>query len=451
MDLEHVRAALETGASRDSELDAGVYEVTRQLAIGRDGFRLRGGGGEGGRQAILRRGRLEDGALFPGPLLRIAGCGDVVVSGIRFEGRRFEGEGARAVDHRHPLDPDRTSARFPCGAVRAPPACYDPANFGSAFEADILVGDCNGVELHDLVLEAPIVIGIAIGPGAHDIQLRATTIRKAGQFGLWIGAALPTRPMLPLGEADAARLPLRVRVEDCAIADCGAAGASMEGRDIAFRRTAFRGNHRDFPFNDAGGQVVIDYKSEVIRLEGCTIRGESSLRRMVAQRDAMTGAIAMRPESFGAVGIEASGSNLAFTDCVIEGMAREAMHFDGAHGVRIDGAATRLEGNHLAARRGEEPWVRGPRFGIAITTSSGQRDLGAIAGDFRVEGIRCEGGILVWSDGSVPGLRIDGIHLVGADLRAGPDTAPGGLVAGLDAAGHSLQGRDWTLEKPRRD
>jgi hypothetical protein len=448
MDLVDLRAALETGACMECVLDPGVHEVTRTLAITRDGMRLVGGRGG---PAILRRARLDDGALFTGPLLSIAGCRGVSVSGITFEGSRFEGEGAQAVDHRHPLDADRTSPRFPCGTVLAPPACYDPANFGSAFQADILATDCNDVELHDLVLEAPIVIGIAIGPGAHDIRMRATTIQGAGQFGLWIGAALPTQPVLPVGEADAARLPLGVRVDDCAIADCGAAGASIEGRDIAFRRTAFRGNHRDFPFNDAGGQVVIDYKSEDIRLEGCTIRGESSLHRMVAHRDANTGEVTMRPEGFGAVGIEASGSKLVFTDCVIEGMAREAMHFDGAHGVRIDGAATRLEGNHLAARRGEEPWARGPRFGIAITTSSGQRALGAMSGDVRVEGIRCEGGILVWSDGSVPGLRIDGIHVVGADLRAGPDTAPGGLVAGLDAAGHSLQGRDWTLEKPRRD
>ena len=448
MDLGDVRAALESGANLDCELDAGVHEIARTLAIGRDGVRLRGGGRG---LAVLRRGRLEDGALFSGPLLVIAGCRDVAVSGITFEGGRFEGEGPGAVDHRHPLDPDRTSARFPCGAVLGAPACYEPANFGSAFEADILAFDCNDVELHGLVLEGPVVIGIAIGPGAHDIRVRDTIIRSAGQFGLWIGAALATRPALPLAEADAARLPVRVRVDDCTIADCGAAGASIEGRDIAFNRTAFHGNHRDFPFNDAGGQVVIDYKSQDVRLEACTIRGESSLTRMVARRDAGTGEFAMRPESFGAVGIEASGSNLAFTDVVIEGMAREAMHFDGARGVRIDGSATRLEGNHLAARRGEEPWSRGPRFGIAITTSSGQSALGAMSGDFRIDGIRCEGGILVWSDGSVPDLRVDGIHVVGADLRAGPGTAPGGLVAGLDAAGRSLRGDDWTLEKPRRD
>ena len=448
MDLVDVRAALETGAGTEYVLDPGIHEVTRTLAIGRDGVRL---GGDPAGRSILRRGRLADGALFTGPLLSIAGCRGVSVSGITFEGNRFEGDGPQAIDHRHPLDADRTSPRFPCGAVLAPPACYEPANFGSPFQADILATDCSGVELHDLVLEAPVVIGIAIGPGAHDIRMRATTIQKAGQFGLWIGGALPTRPVLPRRDADAARLPCRVRVDDCAIADCGAAGASIEGRGIAFQRTTFSGNHRDFPFNDAGGQVVIDYKSDDVRLVGCTIRGESSLRRMVAHVDSDTGQTTMRAESFGAVGIEASGSQLAFTDCVIEGMAREAMHFDGARGVRIDGAATRLEGNHLAARRGEEPWVRGPRSGIAITTSSGQRDVGAMAADYRFDGIRCEGGILVWSDGSVPGLRIDGIHVVGADLRGGADTAPGGLVVGLDADGRSLRGRGWTLEKPRRD
>lgn len=451
MDLAGVRSALESGVNVDCELDGGVHEVTRTLAIARDGVRLRGGGNGDRGAAILRRGRLADGALFTGPLLSIVGCRDVAVSGITLEGRRFEGEGAHAVDHRHPLDPDRASARFPCGAVLAPPACYEPANFGSAFEADILAIDCNDVELHGLVLEAPVVIGIAIGPGTHDIRVRETIIRSAGQFGLWIGAALATRPALPLAQADAGRLPARVRIDQCAIEDCGAAGAAIEGRDIALHRTAFRGNHRDFPFNDAGGQVVIDYKSEDVRLDACTIRGESFLHRMVARRDTGTGESTFHPENFGAVGIEASGSKLAFTDVVIEGMAREAMHFDGARDVRIDGSATRLEGNHLAARRGEEPWARGPRFGIAITTSSAQRALGAVAGDFRIEGIRCEGGILVWSDGSVPGLRIDGIHVAGADLRAGPGTAPGGLVAGLDADGHSLRGKDWTLENPRRD
>ena len=444
MNLEMLRDVLASGAVTDCELDAGTHEVTRTLVIANDGVRLRGGGC--GNATVLRRGRLEDGTLFSGPLLRIAGCRDVSVSGMAFDGRRFEGEGAQRIDHRHPLDPDPASARFPSGRVIEPPACYETVNFVSSFEADIQLGDCNGVELHTLVLEDPIAIGIAIGPGSHHTCVLETSIRRAGQFGLWMGAALATRPVLPLTDDIAQRLPGNVRIEGCAIEDCGAAGASIEGRDILVRRTVFCGNHRDFPFNDCGGQLVIDYKADDVRIEGCTIRGEAFLRRMVARHDAGTGGYAVTEQAFASVGIEASGSRLTFTDVVIEGMAREAMHFDGAHDVLINGAATRLEGNHLAARRGEEPWSRGPRSGIAITTSSGQLALGAKAGEFRIEGIRCEGGILVWSDGSVPGLRVDGVHVAGSELHAGPEMSPGGLVVGVDASGCSLQGENWRLE-----
>ena len=442
MDLERLRASLERGTGTVFDLDPGVHDVTAPLVIRHVGVELRGAAGD----VVLRRGRHADGTLFDGPLLSIAGCSAVRLSNLVIDGRRFETRAGRTVDNRHPLDADPASAEFACGSVLPSPQCHDPLHYGSSIAADVLVGDATKVIVDDLLVRDPITIGIAIGPGSHDIRMHRVTVLRAGQFGLWIGAALPVRPPLPLPAEMGARLPSGVLAEDCAIERSGAAGISIEGRDVELRRTTLRDNHCDFPFNDNGGQLVIDYKSDGVRLDACTITGESALERSVFRADVSGGRLVGHVESFAAVGIEASGTGLSFVDTVISGVAREAIHFDGARGVLLSGGGTRLTGNHLAARRGVEPWCNGPRHNITITNSAAQLALGAKSGDIRIEDIHCEDGILVWSDGSVPGLRIDGLRLRGNALGPGPDGGTGGVAIGLDRDGQSLRGADWRLD-----
>jgi hypothetical protein len=164
----------------------------------------------------------------------------------------------------------------------------------------------------------------------------------------------------------------------------------------------------------------------------------------VHRRDPATGESRAHLETFAAVGIEASGSRLEFVDLVVRGMAREALHVDGVRGLRVAGRGTRLEGNHLAARRGAEPWCRGPRNNITVTTSAGPAGLGMATGDIEIDGIRCEDGVLVWSDGSVPGLRIHGVRIASSDL--GGAGRGDGVVVGLDEAGRSLRGEGWQID-----
>jgi len=117
---------------------------------------------------------------------------------------------------------------------------------------------------------------------------------------------------------------------------------------------------------------------------------------------------------------------------------------DGAHCVRVTGRGTRLEGNHRAARRGVEPWRRGPRNNITLTTSAGQAALGMRAGDIEIDGIYCEDGILVWSDGSLPGWRLHGLAIASSDFGGAPGD---GVAVGLDGSGRSLRGEGWRIER----
>lgn len=427
MDLEQLRAALDAGVPEACQLDAGVHDVTRTFVLSQSGVELRSASRN--QLAVLRRGRLPDGSLFEGPLVSISGCRNVRLASLVVDGRRFEECADRVLDNRHPADPDPASVAFPCG---------------STVEADVLLGDCSDVVIDGVLLRDPVTIGLAIGPGCRDIAIRNVQISRAGQLGLWIGSALPGLPPRPLPGAMAARLPAAILAEDCEVSACGAAGVSVEGHGVTLRRLRLDGNHRGFPFNDSGGQLVIDYKSDGVRVEACEITGESCLERPVPWTDPATGESCVRMQSFAAVGIEASGSRLEFADLVVRGMAREALHVDGAHCVRVTGRGTRLEGNHRAARRGVEPWRRGPRNNITLTTSAGQAALGMRAGDIEIDGIYCEDGILVWSDGSLPGWRLHGLAIASSDFGGAPGD---GVAVGLDGSGRSLRGEGWRIER----
>lgn len=432
MNLDELRAALRTcEPGAHLALDAGSWDVTETLRIATRGIRLVG---DAGGRTVLRRGRLADGRLFGGALLEVSGTQGASVAGLRVDGGRFERRGLVWIDHRHPLTSRRSSARFPCASRLPEPDCYDPRHFAIPVTADLYIVDAHDTELSGIQIGGSMSLGIAVGPGCRDTRLARVRIERAGQYGIWIGAGLGMGPVLPLAADLAAKLPAGVALTDCTLAHCGASGAFVEGRDVRFERCRWFANHRDFPFNEAGGQLVIDYKSEGITVRSCRIEAGARLTRRVA----VGGADGLRFErrSFGAVGVEASGRDLAFIDNVMTGNACEAIHLNGANGVTISGVASLYKGNHRMARRWWGRRREGATEDICITTSAHMAAVGAVSGDVSVGDIAAPAGVLVWSDGSIPGLRVDGVRVAGPHLP---------VRVGLNPDGSSLRGEGWVL------
>lgn len=361
----------------------------------------------------------------------------MTLKNLTINGRRFEEAQDARIDHRHPIDADPMSADFACQKDIAPPTRYQLDNFVAACEADLLILESSEIRLHSIELRNSITIGVAIGPGCRAICLDQIAVSHAGQIGVWMGAALGRQPPRPLIGSDLERLPAQVRISDSTIESCGASGLAIEGTGIRVSRTIFQNNHCDFPFNENGGQIVIDYKASDVVLDECMLVGGGLVSRPVFVQSGWPHQEHQRIENFASVGIEASGSDLVFKNLVVRNSPREAIHIDGAHRVRIEGGNSSLENNHVAAAAGIYPWSEGPRHNISITTSEMQRALGCEAADIQIVDIRCEDGVLLWSDGSIRGLQIPRVSIVRSDL-AGKHSE--GLTVGLNAEGRSLLG-----------
>lgn len=421
----------EQGATR--RLSAGRHELLAPLHVSGEHLELIGTHEAGRITTWLARGVRPDGSLYDGPLIQVDHASQVRIRHIGIDGGRFSGERNNPRDARHPLTADRRSPQFPCARVLPEPDCYDRGAFASSCEADVLIRDASDVELLGLVVRNSIRIGVAVGARSSRVLLRQCEVARAGDYGIWVGAGLePEDRRLPLDPAFEAILPQWIRIEDSQIERCGSAGVYLEGRDLHLERTRLVSNCYDAPYDDEGGQLTIDYKTRGLTVRDCAI---------VAGGEVVRSGPGGGENLLGAFGVEACGEDLHFEDTLIEGNAREGVQILGGRGIRFSGR-TRIVNNHLAQHR--HPGFPGhrQRQNLSITTTSPYAAVNAIADDIELDGVTCENGLMVWSDGSLPDLVLDRLRVVDCDLT-GPDHE--GVVAGDNHRGGSLRGPRWRI------
>jgi hypothetical protein len=424
----------DNGLPPGGKFRAGVYDLLEPIRLSGRQAALSGELQNGRPATLLTRGRKADGALYTGPLILIENAQGASVTDIEINGARFRQVGDVQQDERHPLTRDRASPLFLCGRQLAPPDCYDPRNFTSQFEADVILRNSQDVELKSVVCRDPVRIGIAIAAGSTGIRLNRCSVDQAGDYGVWIGTGIdPADHRLPLDQAYLSRMPRNVSIDDCLIERCGAAGVYIEGRNIQLARTQFLANLCDAPYNDEGGQLTIDYKANRVRVIKCIIVGGPCVVRL--QPDGSQ-------KVLGVFGVEGCGSDLRFEDTVIEGNSREGVQLLGARNVRFLGR-TRIFNNHLAQHRYPSGADNKQRQNISVSTLAAFAAVNAVAEDISLDGIVCENGLAVWCDGGVPDLKLNRLQVRGCDL-SGPDHS--GVAVFHGPNGQSPEGTDWCIE-----
>ncbi len=425
-------------------LAAGVHEVDHTLEISGADVQIEGERSGVRLLTILKRGRTPDGSLFQGPLIRGRNLCGLSLSSFIINGLRFEETERGLKDNRHPLTPERNTPLFPSAVETSIPAAYQRESFYTPFETDLLFTESSGVTVRDVTCNNPIKFGLGFGDEMSEVAIDGVRVFRGGNGGIWCGlTSLSDRPTLPLDAAIASRRPHEIRIRDSVVEDCGASGIYLEAARVEIHGCTLAGNHCDYPFNEEGGQIEIDYKADDVEVRECTISNAPCLRRSLMVFDDERREWQQQVRLLRAVGIEAFGQNLRFIDNIIERNSHEGIHLNGANRVCISGGNTCLRGNHTAQTEFPE-LVGEPLQNVSVTTLEGQRALGAIAGDLRIEGIRCENGIMFWSDGSIPDLTIDHVIVRNCDLRGHPE---GGLHIGRSASGQSIRGTGWKIEK----
>jgi hypothetical protein len=425
---------MEHGLQPNAQMPAGVHELFEPIIVTGDGANLSGTLDDRRPLTIIRRGRRADGALYEGPLILIEDARNAAIHNLVIEGRRFESIDGDYVDQRHPLTSDRTSPLFLCSQRLGAPECYDPRHFIARVEGDISIVRSSDVEVTNVFCNDSIKFGIGIGHGCARIRLYNFEIRRAGDYGLWIGAGVePTVKRLPLDSKFQVQMPDDILLENGFVERCGSAGIFIEGYNVNLGNVKLLANNWDCPYNDESGQLTIDYKADGVRVRGCEIFGGPEILRS-------------RPDGvevvIGTFGVEACGSNLWFEDTIVEGNSRDAVQILGARGVRFSGR-TRLINNHLAQHRHPSFPGHRERQNISITTNAAFAALNVLADDVTLDNVVCENGIIIWSDGSAPDWALDRLVVRNCDL-SGPDYS--GVAVGTDNLGRSLQGSSWLIE-----
>ncbi len=412
----------------------GVHDLTEPLILSGEAPALIG---ESRASVVVRRGRKPDGALYEGPLILLENARNATLSDLTIQGSRFRRQGGGFIDERHPLTPDRTSPKFLCGTGLPEPACFDHQSYRPFCDPDIVIRNATDVALSRLDCLDAIGLAIAIGQGSSRVRLSECRIDRAGDYGVWIGAGpSPPDARLPLPAPFIAILPKIITLDDTLVERCGAAGIYVEGCDVRLVGTRLLGNCCDAPYDDEGGQLTVDYKTDGLVLDKCEIVGGPAFVRMRSDGSRVL---------LGAMGVEACGNNMQFRDTLIEGNGREGIQFMGARAVRVAGR-TRIFNNNLAQFRHSGFSGNPQRQNVSITTPALFASLNAVANDFAFEDTYCENGIVVWSDGSVPDLTLDALQVARCDLT-GPDGS--GVSIGVNSSGRSLRGANWKIESPR--
>jgi hypothetical protein len=445
--LEELRHFLSSPSSGEvCTLTAGIYDICIPVEINRPAIRIAGESPGGRKQTILRRGRTPRGGLYSGPLIRGINISEIEIADLIIEGMRFENGSSGVVDHRHPLSAEPDSPLFTCARPGQSSEVFGESHFATPFEADLFFSNSHRIALHNLELNNPIKFGIALGEAVREVEMERLHISRGGDGGVWCGfSSLAGRPLLPLSKELKERQPQGVHLHNCRIEECGAAGLYLEAAEVAISSCIFSGNHRDFPYNCDGGQIEIDYKADSITIDSCSILDGPSLCRKTVPTPPLVQPEDQRTTLFRTVGIEACGRRLFFKNNHLEGNSHEGIHFNGARHVRICGSNTRIKDNHKAAH-GNNTLACEPRQNISITTSAEYWNLNARAENFRIEEILCENGIIFWSDGSVPELRLDHVAIQNCDLRGKEGR---GIVICDNQAQRSLQGVNWDVSGNR--
>jgi hypothetical protein len=437
IDLPGALGALATVANGECTLPPGTFELVAPLRLSGNHLRLRGARGESGPLTLLRRGCLADGSLYQGALVEVVDAHDVEIESLRVDGARFWSSHGERRDRRHPLDADRSSPRFPCASELPAPDCFDPAARLPTLAPDVFLLGASAITLRGMHLREAVRIAIGIGPACRDVRVVECAVGSAGDYGVWLGSDLRGDEPLPLDDAQRARLPARVSIEDSHVARSGAAGIYVEATDARIERTLVDRNHFDAPYDDESGQIVIDYRARGVQVRDCRIVDGGLTYRADVDGDPR------KVRLLGTVGIEACGGDLEFADVVIEGNSREGIQLIGARDVRIGGPKTRIAGNHRAEREDPDRAGRSQRQNVSVTTTAEMRHVRAIGAGLVLRDARIENGLLVWAHPTAADLRFDRLAISGCDL-SGPDAS--GVTVGSGADGHPARGQAWSIE-----
>lgn len=416
-------------------LSPGVHEIFEPIRLAGSEPVLAGRREDGRVVTRLRRGVLPDGSLYRGHLIEIDGAVAPVVKDLIIEGGRISTVSGAVFDARHPLNPDRTAPDFMCASVLPEPECYAPHTFASSFSSDIAVRNCQGGHISDVMCDGPVRIGIAVGHGVSGLQISGCQISGAGDYGVWIGFGGPLEdPSLPINDAYRAQLPRDIRLDGVMIERCGAAGLFSEAIRVEIVGCSFLENCTDAPYDDEGGQVTADYKSDGLSIRDSVILAAPAFVRR--RRDG-------NETLLGAFGIEACGANLLVENTIIEGNSREGVQIVGARDT-VFRSGVRVVNNALAQTIWPHHAEHHMRTDISITTTQGMAVLGAIAARITLEDLRCENGVAVWSDGVVPRMRLDDLTVRRCALGGSHHQ---GVYVGLDSHGDSVAGDRWDIEQ----
>lgn len=412
--------------SETKQLAAGEVVVTDTIRLTGTKPRLKGAVTDGKATTVLKRGTLANGDLFTGPLISVETAQSAQVSDLVLDGGRFP-DGRQGNDLRHPVTSNRSSADFPYVDSNRQHMVVECA-------PDVFVYASSEVTLTNLDVINPVRIGIGVGYQCRNVEIRACSIRSAGDFGLWIASGRdPENPKLPLSDADRDGAPQNITVVRSLIEKSGAAGIHTEGIGVQFDAVHLISNCYDAPYNDEGGQLTIDYKADDTLVSRCVIVAGGEVVRPQS-----TGNMAVH----GCFGAEVCGTNVVFKDTIIEGNPREGVQIFGGSNVRFLGAS-RIVNNHLAQMRHANHGGHPERQNVSITTNQYFADLNAVSDNILFDGTTIQNGVILWSDGSLPDMTLKTLSASAVDF-SGPDHS--GIACGENANGASLRGPNWVLK-----
>lgn len=411
--------------SETKQLPGGQILLTDTIRLSGTGSRLAGTVVDGKTTTILKRGTHPNGDLFTGPLISVEAAQTAAVRDLIIDGSRFAG-GPSKKDLRHPITSDPTSADFPY---------VDHQRQEMVVECgpDVFVYDSSDATLTNLDVINPIRIGIGVGYQCRNVEIQGCSVRSAGDFGLWIASGRdPENPRLPLSQGDRDSAPQNISVVNSLIEKCGAAGIHTEGIGVRFEAVHLISNCHDAPYNDEGGQLTIDYKADDTLVRRCVIVAGGEVVRQAKDGTAVV---------HGCFGAEVCGSRVVFDDTTIEGNPREGVQIFGGRDIQFLGS-TRVLNNHLAQLRHTNHLGHPERQNVSITTNRFFSDRNARSNKIRFDGATIQNGVIVWSDGSLPGLTLETLTADRSDF-SGPDHS--GIACGLNADGNPLRGANWVL------
>ncbi len=347
---------------------------------------------------IIKRGKNNDGSLYEGPLIVVADIANSGLKNLIIDGGRFEEIDTRIFDHRHPINATRDNCWFSLIRIPENLTNHDHDDYSPPVEADVICSGSSNLSVENVEFIDAIKIGLGLGTKCNQVTINSCTFNRSGDIGLWIGCNLGLST-LPLNDEQKQQQPSNIHIENCTFSKTGASATHIDGRSVSFFDCNFSGNHCDFPYNESGGQVAIDYKSSNILIKSCAIKNGPWLARNTSLID-----IKNTPTLLGSCGIELAGENIQLIDNEISGNATEAIHINGARQLWITGSNTNIHNNQQLIKAKN---LAGAVEDIAITASMHFVELNSKTHGIYINGINIEHGVIIWSDQTITDLRLD--------------------------------------------